>query len=100
MRMIHSSTARAFVLLVAVIVAWAARPVTADAHGRSHDPLAQLEQQKRRAEQRKTKRREELDVQGAETRDAKKAAEDSRQNSRLKDGGQPNPQTNRWGDVF
>jgi len=68
----------------------------ASAHGASKDPIVVWEQQKRHTEARKTKRREELDDQGAEMRDDKKASEDSKQSEEMQEFGQPNQQTDRW----
>src|SRR5262245_35466863 len=91
----HSRTLTILVLL-AVVVAGAVTPRIARARGGARDPLLQWEQQRRRTEQRKTKRREELDDQGAEMRDTKKSAEDSKQTQQLQDFGAPNPQSDRW----
>ena len=71
-------------------------PRRASAHGASKDPIVVWEQQKHRTEARKTKRREELDDQGAEMRDAKKSEADSKQSTQLQEFGQPNQQTDRW----
>ncbi len=71
-------------------------PTRVHARSGSRDPLVQWEQQRTRTERRKEKRREELDAQGAEMRDAKKSAEDSRQNLQLQEFGQPNQQSDRW----
>jgi hypothetical protein len=71
-------------------------PRRAQARGGSRDPIVQWEAQRHHTEQRKTKRREELDDQGAEMRDAKKSSEDSKQSSEMQEFGQPNQQTDRW----
>jgi len=62
----------------------------------ARDPLVVQEQQRVRTERRKEKRREELDDQGAEMRDAKKSAEDSKQSSQMQEFGQPSQQSDRW----
>ncbi|HEY2388567.1 MAG TPA: hypothetical protein VGK30_16545 [Candidatus Binatia bacterium] len=71
-------------------------PTPARARNGAKDPLVVYEQQKVRTERRKEKRREELDDQGAEMRDAKKSAEDSKQNAQQQEFGQPNQQSDRW----
>jgi len=87
---------RSLAAVLAVSAVVAVFPVAARARGGTRDPLMQWEQQRRRSEQRKTKRREELDLKGAEMRDAKKAAEDSRQTDQLQNFGVPNQQEDRW----
>jgi hypothetical protein len=84
------------ILTVGTVALGGLVPRCAHAHGGSRDPTVQWEQQRRRTEQRKTKRREELDDQGAEMRDAKKASEDSKQNAQMQEFGQPNQQSDRW----
>jgi hypothetical protein len=84
-----------FVLAVASAPGvWGVQP----AHTRSgsRDPVVQWEQQHRRTEQRKTKRREALDIRGAEARDAKTSDHESRQNQMQNQLGLPNPQPDRW----
>jgi len=83
-------------LLAAVLLV----PVAVHARDRGTDPLARLDQQKHRNEERRTKRRAELDLEGAEIRDAKQATEDSKQNAQMNEFGQPNTQQDRWGDFF
>jgi hypothetical protein len=56
-----------------------------------------MEQQRKKTAEHKTERREQLDIQGAEMRDAKKSAQDSRQSQKQGEIGNPNPQTDRWG---
>lgn len=79
-------------IVSAVGVPW---PGVVAAHGR-RDPLEQMERQRRRTDDRKIKRREEHDVQGAEIRDAKKSAQDSRQSQTQSEVGAPNQQTSPW----
>jgi hypothetical protein len=83
-------------VVLGVVAVGTMTPRRAHARGGSRDPLVQWEQQRRRTAERKTKRREELDDQGAETRDAKKSSEDSKQNAQMQEFGQPNQQTDRW----
>jgi acyl transferase domain-containing protein len=80
-------------LVSAIEIPW---PSVAAARGGSRDPTVQWERQRKRTEDHKSKRREQLDLQGAETRDAKKSAEDSRQSQMQTELGNPNPQTDRW----
>ena len=71
-------------------------PPDVQARGGSKDPLVQWEAQRRHNEEHKVKRREALDYQGDELRDAKKSSEDSKQNAALQEFGQPNQQPDRW----
>jgi len=71
-------------------------PAVVAGHGHAHDPLAQMEHQRRRTEDRKTKRREQHDLQGAEMRDQKKSAQDSRQSETQSELGTPNQQPHSW----
>ena len=87
-------------VLAAVLLAVAPSAPAVYARNQGQDPLARLDQQKHRTDVRKTKRRAELDLEGAQIRDAKHAEEDSRQNSQLNEFGQPNTQHDRWGDFF
>ena len=84
------------ILVLALAAVGTMTPRRAHARGGSRDPILQWEQQRRRTEQRKTKRREELDDQGAEMRDAKKSTEDSKQNAQMQEFGQPSQQSDRW----
>jgi hypothetical protein len=80
-------------VMMTVVVTW---PRVIAAHGRPRDPLVRMENQRRRTEDRKTKRREQHDLQGAETRDAKKSAKDSHQSQTQSESGTPNQQTSPW----
>lgn len=93
--MIVSWKRTGLVLAIAAACGVAGSSVAA-ARGGARDPLVQWEQQRRRTESRKTKRREALDLQGAEMRDAKKSASDSRQSEMQNELGHPNEQTDRW----
>ncbi len=77
----------------AVGVPW---PSTVAARGGTRDPMGQWEHQRKHTADRKAKRREQLDLQGAEARDAKKSAADSRQSQMQSELGTPNAQTDRW----
>jgi hypothetical protein len=81
------------VVATAVGTSW---PSTVGAHGRSRDPFVRAETQHKRNEDRKAKRREQNDLQGAETRDAKKSSADSRQTQMQSELGTPNQQNDRW----
>lgn len=85
-------------VLAAALLAVFGNPWTpeASARNRNRDPLTQMETQRRRNDDRKQKRREEQDLQGAETRDAKKAAQDSHQSETQSQTGTPNERTNTW----
>jgi hypothetical protein len=72
-------------------------PCAVSARHGSRDPLVQWEQQRKKTAEHKTERREQLDIEGAEMRDAKKSAQDSRQSQTQGEIGNPNPQTDRWG---
>jgi hypothetical protein len=84
------------IIALAAVALGTILPQRAYARGGSRDPVVKWEQQRHRTEQRKTKRREELDDQGAEMRDAKKSTEDSKQNAQMQEFGQPNQQSDRW----
>ena len=75
------------------------RPHAAAARGHSHggDPLVAAEQQRHRSEEVRTKHRREMDLRGAEIRDSKKSAEDSKQNEMQSELGMPTQQSDRWG---
>ena len=83
-------------VVLGIVAVGTMTPRRAHARGGSRDPLVQWEQQRHRSEERRTKRREQLDDQGAEVRDAKKSSEDSKQNAQMQEFGQPNQQTDRW----
>jgi len=84
------------VFAVAALVYEMLVPTPVRARNSGKDPLVVWEQQKTRTERRKEKRREELDDQGAEMRDAKKSSEDSKQNAQQQEFGPVNQQTDRW----
>ncbi|MBI3770700.1 MAG: hypothetical protein HY271_19705 [Deltaproteobacteria bacterium] len=87
---------RVGVVLVVASAVGTAGPSAVGAHGRSRDPFVQAETQRKRNEEHRAKRREQNDVQGAEARDAKKSAADSRQNQMQTELGTPNQQNDRW----
>jgi hypothetical protein len=64
--------------------------------GHARDPTAQMEHQRRRMEDRKTKRREQHDLEGAEMRDQKKSAQDGHQSQTQSELGTPNQQPHSW----
>jgi hypothetical protein len=78
-----------FLLAASATLAWWPRPAVA--HGRSHDPRVRAERQHRHAEEQRTKRRQEIDLNGAEVRDAKKSAQESRQSQTQTELGPVNP---------
>lgn len=84
------------VFAVAAVIYEMLVPGPARARNGSRDPLVVQEQQRVRTERRKEKRREELDDQGAEMRDAKKSSEDSKQSQQMQEFGQPSQQSDRW----
>ena len=85
-------------MIVAVTAAMAAMvwPRAARARGHHRDPMQQLEQQHHRSDVVRLKHRKEMDLSGAEIRDAKKSAQDSHQGEMQTELGPVNEQTNRW----
>jgi len=66
-------------------------------HSKGGDPLVAAEAQRHRSEEVRTKHRREMDLRGAEIRDSKKSAEDSKQSEMQNELGMPSEQADRWG---
>ena len=71
--------------------------VAARGHSHGGDPLVAAEAQRHRSEAVRTKHRREMDLRGAEIRDSKKSAEDSKQSEMQNELGMPSEQADRWG---
>ena len=75
-------------------------PHAAAARGHSSkgaDPLVAAEAQRHHSEEIRTKHRRAMDLLGAEIRDSKKSAEDSKQSEMQNELGMPTEQLDRWG---
>jgi hypothetical protein len=80
-------------IVIAAAVSW---PHAAAARGHHRDPMQTLERQHHRSDVVRMNHRKEMDLRGAEIRDAKKSAQDSRQNQMQTELGPVNEQSDRF----
>ena len=82
---------------VAAVASWPHAAGARGQHARNADPLAAAQHQQQKSEQTHLKHRRQMDIEGAEIRDQKKSAEDSKQSQMQSELGTPEPdQSNRW----